>query len=89
MSCSITVPPSEIGSSCNKYYVGLPPAPVTPDEINQIREITIREVNRGYIVSAGCHTFAIETAANLIAKLSAYISNPAETEKKWFNKELF
>lgn len=56
---------------------------------NEIRQISIEGLNHGYIVRVGCHSFAIETKAQLIAQLSAYIQEPALTEKKWFNGKLF
>ena len=56
---------------------------------NKIRQINIEEVNRGYIVRVGCHTFAISTKAELTNKLTEYINEPAKTEKKWFAGDLF
>ena len=55
---------------------------------NKIREINIREVNRGFIVTAGCHTFAISTTSELIKLLTVYIDNPDETERLWFSGKL-
>lgn len=55
---------------------------------NQIRQINIEQLNHGYIVRVGCHSFAIETKAQLIAQLSAYIQEPALTEEKWFKGTL-
>ena len=60
-----------------------------PKPSNQIRHIGIQEVNRGYVVTVGCHTFAFETKESLIEKLTGYINNPQNTEDKWFKKELF
>jgi len=56
---------------------------------NEIRQINIEGLNHGYVVRVGCHSFAIETKAQLIAQLSAYIQEPALTEKKWFDGKLF
>lgn len=56
---------------------------------NKIRQINIEEVNRGYIVRVGCHTFAISTKAELTTKLTEYINEPAKTEKKWYSGDLF
>lgn len=61
----------------------------TPMAENKIRQINIEEVNRGYIVRVGCHTFAISTKAELTAKLTEYINEPAKTEKKWYSGDLF
>lgn len=65
-----------------------PTEPCRPAE-NKIRAINIEEVNRGYIVRVGCHTFAISTKAELTTKLIEYINNPEETEKKWYSNNLF
>lgn len=62
--------------------------PTDPDE-NKIKHINIDQVSRGYIVTVGCQTFAIETSAQLISKLSEYINEPASTSKKWFAGTLF
>ena len=56
---------------------------------NKIRQINIEEVNRGYIVRVGCHTFAISTKAELTTKLTEYINEPSKTEKKWYSGDLF
>lgn len=60
----------------------------TPQE-NKIRQINIEEVNRGYIVRVGCHTFAISTKEELTDKLLKYINKPSDTEQKWFGGDLF
>ncbi len=54
----------------------------------KIREIHIIELNRGFTVQVGCHTFAISKAEELIQLLSEYIAHPSETESKWFNNQL-
>jgi len=62
----------------------------TPDRGgNKIRQINIEEVNRGFIVRVGCHTFAISTKAELTTKLTEYINEPDKTEKKWYAGDLF
>lgn len=58
-------------------------------DANKIRQITIAEVSRGYIVHIGCATFAISTKAELITKLTEYINDPEKTETKWHKNELF
>jgi len=63
--------------------------PVAAPSEDKIREVTIREVNRGFIVQVGCHTFAISTKTELTTKLTEYILNPIKTESKWFKNELF
>lgn len=56
---------------------------------NKIRQINIEEVNRGFIVRVGCHTFAISTKAELTTKLTEYINEPEKTEQKWYAGSLF
>lgn len=55
--------------------------PVPPNgQVNKIRQINIEEVNRGFIVRVGCHTFAISTRAELTKfkkELPAYIVSDA------------
>lgn len=54
----------------------------------KIRSINIEELNRGFIVRVGCHSFAIskaEEAANLV---SDYIKDPSGTEEKWYSGKL-
>lgn len=60
-----------------------------PKPDNNIRDIQITQLNHGYVVAVGCQRFAIENSSTLIAKLSEYILNPADTEQKWHEKKLF
>ena len=60
-----------------------------PIQENRSRRITIQELNRGYVVEVGCHSFAISEKAELTAKLVEYINNPSATEQKWFEGNLF
>jgi hypothetical protein len=55
---------------------------------NKIREIGIRQLHFGYIVTVGCHNFAIESSDKIIDVLGQYLKNPNETEQKWFKGEL-
>lgn len=73
--------PCEILEPCNV------PAPLRDE--NKIREVSIRELNKGYLVNVGCHSFAITDSKLLIKLLSEYISDPEKTEKKWYDKKLF
>ena len=61
----------------------------TPVQANKIRQINIEEVNRGFIVRVGCHTFAISTRSELTTKLTEYINEPDKTEQKWYAGNLF
>lgn len=71
----------------NESYDGEEETP-TSDDSERIREISIRELNRGFIVKVGCHSFALSTSDELIRLISDYIKSPSETEHKWFNGEL-
>lgn len=74
----------------NRSYVWTGQGEVAiPKLTNAIRDISISQLDRGYIVRVGCQSFAIETTAVLIAKLSEYISNPDSTEQKWLETKSF
>lgn len=83
---SQTSPREQLNQS-NGCLVETPPA--APLVKNMIREINIRQLDKGYVVQVGCHSFAIETPMHLVQKLTEYINEPAETEKKWFDGKLF
>jgi len=59
------------------------------DGIGKIREIIIKQVNYGYIVNVGCHTFAVESVVRLNELLNAYLLQPDATEKSWYDGTLF
>lgn len=56
---------------------------------NKIKKFDIEQLDRGYVVNVGCHTFAFSTKEELLAKLTEYINEPARTERKWFDDNLF
>lgn len=60
-----------------------------PPTKRQIRSVSIRELDHGYVVEVGCQTFAIESAHILISKLAKYILAPGEVEGKWAEGKLF
>lgn len=51
--------------------------------------IEIESKNRGYLVRIGCQTFCFSTKEELIPLLTAYINNPNEIEKQWYEGTLF
>jgi len=56
---------------------------------NKIRPITIEQLNYGYNVRVGCHTFAIENHGDVIKAITNYMESPNEVEEFWFkNKKL-
>ena len=61
---------------------------LTPPNENQARHIEIDQLNGGYIIRVGCHSFAFETNTKMLKHLTAYLLNPKETEEKWFKKKL-
>jgi hypothetical protein len=52
---------------------------------NRAKQITIEQVDHGYIVKIGCQTIAIESAKKLGQKLTEYLKDPNGAEKKWFS----
>lgn len=49
-----------------------------------MRSFTVQEGLMGYIVQVGCQVCAFSTKEELAAKVSEYIMNPEETEKKYY-----
>ena len=58
------------------------------DKSGKIRDVKINQVNYGYIVTIGCHTFVFETAERLIEKLGVYLKEPNKTERSWYDGTL-
>lgn len=54
---------------------------------NKMRGVNIEQLNYGYIVTVGCHKFAIEKWQKVVETLALYMSDPAEAEKQWFANE--
>ncbi len=79
--CDSETPTSPYGGSCCNSE--------KCDEVGKIREISIKQVNYGYIVNVGCHTFAIESVAKLSDMLNKYLLQPNVTEKLWYDGTLF
>lgn len=65
----------------------------TPDAqdtgCQKIRHIEIDQLNYGYIITVGCHKFAIEDQAKAANLIEQYMKNPSDIESKWFKGELF
>jgi len=55
----------------------------------KMRPINIREVNKGYIIEIGCHTFAFNNVSDFLPQLTKYIKFPQKIEEAWFKGELF
>lgn len=56
---------------------------------DKIRSIQIEQLDRGYIVRVGCATIAIDNKSELMSRMIAYLENPADTEKRYFEGILF
>ena len=63
--------------------------PMAAAPSGNVRDIAIVKLNYGYVVTVGCHKFAIETPETVIAKLGEYLKDPLGTEMKWFEGKLF
>jgi len=60
-----------------------------PQRPNKMRNVEIRELDKGYFVQVGCQTIAIASASQLISLLAQYIANPNEVEQKYMDGKLF
>lgn len=51
-----------------------------------MRDLTIRAVMNGYIVTAGCQTLVFGTRQELVRELDRYLADPAAVEKEFIRK---
>lgn len=51
------------------------------------RAISITPLNHGFHVNVGCQNFAIKSIDALLHRLSVYLKNPVEAEKRWMTGE--
>lgn len=51
---------------------------------SKARQITIEQMDYGYIVRVGCQTFAIESYGKVINNLIDYLKDPEATEMNWY-----
>ena len=58
-----------------------------PRPIDSRREIHIKPLNHGYVVTIGCQSFAIEKQETLIQHLTKFLEDPIAIEKAWLAKE--
>ncbi len=49
-----------------------------------LREVNIKPLSSGFLVTVGCQTAAVETFETMLTALAHYYSNPAEFEKQWY-----
>lgn len=52
-----------------------------------MRNITIKPVLNGYLVTVGCQDLAYTSREKLIADLTSYLNSPEETEKRILTQE--
>ena len=52
-------------------------------------EVSIRQVNNGFIVNVGCQTFAFEKFETASKYMAMYFENPSETLHKYYAGTLF
>ena len=52
-------------------------------------EVSIRQVNNGFIVNVGCQTFAFEKFETASKYMAMYFENPSETTRKHYEGTLF
>lgn len=76
------------GATCNEMPYPQPQQPMQTTEKPRIYSITLRQLDHGYIVQVGCKDFAIETPEKLSGLLAAYLANPEEIQKKYFEGKL-
>jgi len=48
-----------------------------------LRDVTIKKVNGGFILTVGCQTFVEKTEKEMFKKLTEYWKDPEKTEKKY------
>lgn len=51
------------------------------------KQISITPLNHGFHVVVGCQVFAVETIDALLHRLSVYLKDPSETERRWMSGE--
>lgn len=86
VTTSTTNTQSNMGRGIARDYpenVTAAPPPGQPQAPDKIYEINISPLDRGFIVRVGCQTMAIPDKLTLIAKLTAYINNPQETQRRY------
>ena len=57
-----------------------------PDQLFRERQILIRILSYGYLVTVGCSNFAIEKRDVLLKNLEVYLKDPAAVERAWQKK---
>lgn len=50
----------------------------------EFRDFSVKKLNYGYIITVGCHKFAIEDKKKVIKLISEYVDDPNKVESKWW-----
>lgn len=74
-----------------KSYEEPVPMPIPADLNSGLApyEVTIRQVNNGFIVNVGCQTFAFESIDKISGYMKEYFTKPSETIEKHYAGKLF
>jgi len=76
--------PDELEIDTDEIYDGEPEEPQNESIDYGFREFSVKKLNYGYVIKAGCHQFAIESESRLIKVISEYIKDPSGKEKQWW-----
>lgn len=53
-------------------------------KVSKIEDISIQQLDRGFIVRVGCQTMAISNVHELVNKLTAYLMQPDRIREQYF-----
>lgn len=73
--------------SNNDYMIGTRQELAIQKKNNHIRNISIEQLDHGYIVRVGCQSFAIENLRTVIKNIEQYMINPDDVEDKYLKGE--
>jgi hypothetical protein len=58
-----------------------------PETVSRAYQITIQQLDHGFLVNVGCKAFAIEDKDRLLARLNEYLSDVSGVTEAYFNKK--
>jgi hypothetical protein len=64
------------------------PSPAVEHRVSDY-EVSIRQVNNGFVVTVGCQTFVFEKFETASKYMAMYFENPSETIRKHYEGTLF
>lgn len=79
---SMITPNFDCGSSARRT-----PDLLIKNEPNKIKEISITQMDYGYILRVGCKTIALDTPAKILFGLKLYLANPNKVEQAFLRGE--